>query len=226
MNPLELTGRADAHVVSIPEQTIELHRDVVTPFRTLCDAARADGIQLAGASGFRSFERQVQIWNAKLHGQRQVFDRDGVLLDTSGFGEAQLVEAVLAWTALPGASRHHWGSDIDVYDAAVTPPGPRMRLTPSEWEKGRAYGHVAVWLDKNMGRFGFYRPYDRDRGGVCAEPWHISHIKVSSIAMAHLRVEMIADALAATAIAAKETVQGELHRLFDRYVCNVAAPAS
>ncbi len=37
--------------------------------------------------------------------------------------EAERVAAILVWSALPGASRHHWGTDCDVIDAAALPPG-------------------------------------------------------------------------------------------------------
>lgn len=225
-NELELTGRTRTHVVWLQLEGIELHRSVVAPFRALCAAARGDGIRLAAASGFRDFERQMRIWNAKLGGERRLLDRDGAPLATVGLREAALVEAVMAWSALPGASRHHWGSDIDVYDASVAPSGQETRLTPSDWRAGGIYHHADRWLHGNVQQFGFYRPYDRDRGGVCAEPWHISHIDVSSQAMAQLRIEMIEEALTGNALAGQATILAQLPRLVDRYVYNVPPAAT
>jgi LAS superfamily LD-carboxypeptidase LdcB len=226
VNELELTGRTRSHVVCVPEHETALHRAVVEPFRTLCAAARADGIQLAVASGFRDFDRQVHIWNAKVRGKREIVNRNGTPLDAAQLTEAQLVEAILAWSALPGASRHHWGSDIDVYDAVPVKSRQRVRLHPDDWTGGGIFSHLDQWLTANLDRYGFYRPYERDRGGVCPEPWHISYVAVSNPALAQLRVEMVADALTSIELAAKATVLAGLPTLFDCYVHNVAAPPS
>ena len=37
---------------------------------------------------------------------------------------------ILEWSALPGASRHHWGSEFDVFDLAALPEGYRVQLLP------------------------------------------------------------------------------------------------
>jgi LAS superfamily LD-carboxypeptidase LdcB len=226
MNELALTGRTRSHVTWIGEHRTALQHSVAGPFRALCVAARTDGIQLAVASGFRSFDRQLHIWNAKVRGHRAIFDRHGSLVDRARLTEVQLVEAILAWSALPGASRHHWGSDIDVYDAAVAPPGERVPLLPDDWTEAGIFTHLHQWLTENMHKYGFYRPYDRDRGGVCPEPWHISYVEVSRPALTELRADMVAKALAQVELAAAATVLADLPRLFDRYVRNVAAPPS
>jgi LAS superfamily LD-carboxypeptidase LdcB len=223
VNEYELTGRTQSHVTWLGEHRTALHVDVARPFRALCAAARTEGIHLAVASGFRDFSRQRQIWNAKVRGQREVLDRHGRPVDRAHLTEAQLVAAVLAWSALPGTSRHHWGSDIDVYDAAAPSRRP-LRLVPDDWTEGGSFNHLDRWLRQNLHQHGFYRPYDRDRGGVCPEPWHISHVAVSHPALAELRVEMVAEALAPVQLAAKATVLADLARLFERYVRNVAAP--
>ena len=36
---------------------------------------------------------------------------------------AARIDAILCWSALPGGSRHHWGTDCDVIDAAALPAG-------------------------------------------------------------------------------------------------------
>ena len=37
-------------------------------------------------------------------------------------------DAILLWSALPGASRHHWGTDFDVFDRAAVPPDYRAAV--------------------------------------------------------------------------------------------------
>ena len=98
---------------------IAVHRAIVAPLTALqADAAQA-GFDLRLVSGYRSFDRQLAIWNAKAMGKRAVLDSAGRVLDISALSEVELVNAIMRWSALPGASRHHWGSDIDVYDAAA-----------------------------------------------------------------------------------------------------------
>lgn len=128
MDERELTGRVDTHVVAFENSAIRLHHAVTEPFRALRAAAARDGFVLIPVSGFRNLARQAHIWNAKFRGHRPVHDRLGRELDPGQLGDEELVEAILVWSALPGASRHHWGTDIDVYDrvALSTRLGPRV----------------------------------------------------------------------------------------------------
>jgi LAS superfamily LD-carboxypeptidase LdcB len=224
MNELELTGRAQSHVAFVGSPSVLLHREVVKAYHALCAAAAADGIQLTVVSGFRSFERQIHIWNAKLRGERAILDRNGDPVALTRLSEIQLVEAALGWSALPGASRHHWGSDIDVYDAAVVPRERGPRLIPQEWATGGPFEHVNAWLEVNLESFGYYRPYDRDRGGVFPEPWHLSYFDVAAPAQAQLNTDTVAEALNHAELAVKATILANLTRLFDRYIGNVAPP--
>ena len=75
-----------------------------------------------------------------------------------------MIDAILTWSALPGASRHHWGSDIDVIDAAALGPGARAQLVAEEFAPGGRFERLNGWLDSNMGRFGFFRPYATVQG--------------------------------------------------------------
>jgi len=52
--------------------------------------------------------RQAEIWNAKAAGLRPVLDANEQPIDTGTLSERELVFAILRWSALPGASRHHW----------------------------------------------------------------------------------------------------------------------
>ena len=87
--------------------------------------------------------------------------------------------AILLWSALPGASRHHWGTEIDVIDRAALRPGQHAQLIPAEYCAEGVFGGLDRWLTEHAGAFGFFRPYDRDRGGVQPEPWHLSFAPVS-----------------------------------------------
>lgn len=223
-DPETLTGRSSAHVVTLDDPPCTLHRDVVEPFRALRAAAARDGIDLLPVSSFRDFDRQLLIWNAKCRGERELYDREGALLDPASLGEAQRVEAILWWSALPGASRHHWGTEIDVIDGNAAPADGRPKLLPEEYADGGRYAHLDHWLTRHLAEYGFYRPYTTDRGGVQPEPWHLSHAATAARALAALTVPILTEAVETAALDGFGHVVARLPEIYERYVANVDPP--
>lgn len=189
-------------------------------------AAAQNGIDLVAVSSFRDFARQRAIWNAKFRGERKAADRRGRRIDLLRLDPSARVEAILWWSALPGASRHHWGSDIDVFDRAAMPAGYRVQLLPEEYAPGGVFAGLTRWLDANLERFGFFRPYDADRGGVHPEPWHISYAPIALHAAEALTLELVADTLRDADVLGKSRVLQRLPEIHRRFVANVARPAS
>jgi hypothetical protein len=74
-------------------------------------------------------------------------------------------------------------------------------------------------------RYGFYLPYDSDRGGVQPEPWHLSFAPLSGPLLPHLTVALLAEALTDVPLAGAASVQRLLPEIHARYVCAVAAPS-
>ncbi len=219
MNALELTGRARTHVIEVPELGCSVHRDVVAPLLDLAAAARAEaGIELSVVSAFRDFGRQCDIWNAKWRGERALLDRSGRPLAAQGLDTDARIDAILAWSALPGASRHHWGTDLDVIDRAALPSGYRPQLVPQEYEPGGVFGRLGAWLAASIGRFGFYRPYSRDLGGVQPEPWHLSHAATARPACAALTVEVMAEAIGSAEIEGRARLLERMADIRARFV--------
>lgn len=221
--PLELTGRTRTHVVDLEQPRCTLHREAVEPFLALRDAAAGAGIDLVPVSSFRDFRRQQLIWNGKCRGERDLLDRDGRRVDPATLDQDGLVSAILLWSALPGASRHHWGTDMDVIDANAVPAGG-ARLEPAEYAVGGSFSRLNDWLDENAATFGFYRPYAVDLGGVHPEPWHLSYAPLARQALAAFSRQVLEDALEAEGIDALDAVRLRLPEIVDRYVMNVAAP--
>jgi LAS superfamily LD-carboxypeptidase LdcB len=220
----ELTGRTSAHVREVPGSGCLLHREVVTAFLALRAAAAADGIELAAVSGFRDFDRQLAIWNGKYRGQRPMQDRAGRPLDVLALTPDQRVAAILWWSALPGASRHHWGTDFDCIDANGLAAGYQPQLVTAEYAPGGPFARLAAWLDERMHAFGFYRPYTTDRGGVLPEPWHLSYAPVAARAERALSVARLREVLAAAEIDGKTEVLAALDGVVANYVVNVDGP--
>lgn len=225
MNELELTGQARTHVVELSDPLCMLHYEAVASFLAMREAARADGIELTPRSSFRDFQAQLGIWNRKWSGERPIYDRQGVLLDRARLSDSAAIDAILCWSAIPGGSRHHWGSDVDVIDAAAVPPGYTVELLPSEYAPDGIFGRLTQWLDANMRRFGFYRPYRTDRGGVSPEPWHLSYAPISQPALESLSLSTLRRVLESSSIEGKSHVLARLPEIYTRFLLAVDSPA-
>lgn len=224
MNEFELTGRARTHVVELAQPRCALHYEVAASFLAMRDAAAADGIDLSPRSTFRDFDTQVSIWNRKWSGERPLYDRAGQKLDRGRLADSDTVDAILCWSAVPGGSRHHWGTDVDVIDAAAVPAGYTVELLSSEYAPDGIFARLTAWLDANMRRFGFFRPYATDRGGVSPEPWHLSYAPVALPALESLSLSMLRRVIDGSAISGKPFVLARLPEIYTRFLLAIDAP--
>jgi LAS superfamily LD-carboxypeptidase LdcB len=220
-------GQSEAHLcdpAAVAALGAPMHHDVVASFQALQAAARDAGFELTVLSGFRGFERQLSIWNRKASGELPVLDSQARPLDPATLGEVELAFAILRWSALPGASRHHWGTDLDIYDAAACPPGYQVDLVPAEVDDAGMFGPMHQWLDGRIARdasWGFFRPYDRDRGGVAPERWHLSHAPTAAAYQQRLSPALLREALGNAEMRLRDAVLDHLDEIFDRFVMNV-----
>lgn len=224
MNELELTGRARTHIVELESPPATLHYESATSFLAMRDAAARIGIDLRPVSGFRDFDRQVLLWNRKWRGERPLYDRQGTLLDHASLDESELVNAILCWSAVPGGSRHHWGSDLDLIDAAAMPAGYQVQLVPEEYAPDGVFAKLADWLSANMTRFGYYRPYSSDRCGAGIEPWHLSYAPVADRAQQQLSLSVLKGAIAGSEMLGRERVLERLPEIYTRFILAVDPP--
>jgi LAS superfamily LD-carboxypeptidase LdcB len=224
VNDGELTGQSRTHIADVSDPDCALHNHVVTPFLNLRRAALADGFDLVPQSSFRDFSRQLTIWNQKFSGARPMVDAAGLPLDTNKLDAAERVEAILLWSALPGASRHHWGTDVDLIDRHAVARGFRVQLTPQEFEPGGPFAALAEWLADNAARFGFFRPFRGVLSGVQPEPWHFSFAPIAEDARRRLTPGVLHRAIAAAALLGKDAVLARLDELHARYVAAIDWP--
>jgi LAS superfamily LD-carboxypeptidase LdcB len=224
VNAEELTGRARTHVADVQDPGCVLHEHVVTPFLNLRNAALEDGFDLSPVSSFREFDRQLKIWNGKFSGERPMLDASGQNIDVGSLSARERVAAILLWSALPGASRHHWGTDLDLIDRAAIPLGYRVQLVAEEYAPSGPFGPLSAWLDANAARFGFFRPYRGLLSGVQAEAWHFSFAPLAEPARRALRVADLRDALHGAPLAGKDCVLERLEELHERYVARIDWP--
>lgn len=182
LSPEQLSGLSRSHVVPIsstlnePPKEQALHPIAAQAFHDLQKAAQKAGFTLAAASTFRDFVRQRAIWNGKFHGERKVHDDEGRAIDVLALSEWERCQAIMRWSALPAASRHHWGTEIDVYDPTLLPQGQALQLEPWEYQAGGYFAPLSEWLQQHAPQFGFRfcfqhlpAPYR-----IGEEPWHLS----------------------------------------------------
>ncbi|WP_286049699.1 M15 family metallopeptidase [Rheinheimera sp. KL1] len=164
-----LTGFDDSALVEL-EQRHRLLPEVKAAYQRMQQAATDDGIELALVSSYRSFAQQARIWTAKYTGQRPVYNKAQQQIDISPLDGFAKIEAILLYSALPGASRHHWGTDLDVFDKAAVTTDYQVQLLDAEYQQGGPFYALDQWLQQRAARFGFFRPYQRDQGGVAKKP--------------------------------------------------------
>ena len=224
MTPEELTGRVRSHLAELAEPPCVLHAQVIAPFNGLRRAAAADGFDLFPASAFRDFARQLAIWNGKYNGTTLLSDASGEPLEAGLLGPSERIEAILNWSALPGASRHHWGTDVDLIDRRAIPAGYRVRLAPEEFTPPGPFAALGKWLTEHAPRFGFFRPYRGILSGVRAEPWHLSFAPIAEPARRRLSPGLLRDTLSQADLAGKEHVLERIEELHARYVAGIDWP--
>lgn len=202
-----VTGLADSHLAAIDGQRI--HRQAVDDFLAMQRAAANAGVNLQIASGFRDYHRQAAIWQRKV--TQLATPTDAAL------------HGILRWSAMPGASRHHWGTDMDVYDPSALGTA-KLQLEPWEYANDGPFAELTAWLDKHAERFNFYRPYAHDHGGVAVEPWHLSYAPVAEQYLNRLTPQLLCRAWQQHPPAAAEWLLTHCDVLVARYVRAVSAP--
>lgn len=218
------TGKSDSHIAYTPLEA-PVHRELVEPIRQLKRDAAAHGFDLRIASGFRGFDRQLAIWNRKASGQAAILDSGGNPLAVEVLTEAERVFAILRWSALPGASRHHWGTDIDVYDASAIDENYKLQLTVAETCGSGPFAAFHCWLDGYLSasQEEFFRPYARDNGGIAPEPWHLSYRPLAEHYAALISKDRLFSLVKNSEISLKPAILENMDLIYDRFVTNVSS---
>ncbi|MGB0983456.1 MAG: M15 family metallopeptidase [Saprospiraceae bacterium] len=147
---------------------MKLRKDTYEAFGKMYDAALKDGVRLKIISATRPFTHQKSIWEAKWNGKRKV---NGQFLPANPRDPEERARLILMYSSMPGTSRHHWGTDIDLND-----------LNNPYFEKGTGK-KIYDWLVENASEYGFcqvYSPQDDSRPyGYLEEKWHWSYVPVA-----------------------------------------------
>ena len=162
-----------------------LRKDAYAAFLQMWTAAKSKGINLVVRSATRNFDYQKGIWERKWTGKTKI--ENGKDASVAYPDPTDRALAILRYSSMPGTSRHHWGTDID------------LNSFDNEWF---AQGEGLIlynWLVEYGPTYGFCQPYtpkgDRRPHGYEEEKWHWSYTPVSAqltkIARSALKNEMI-----------------------------------
>jgi zinc D-Ala-D-Ala carboxypeptidase len=126
-----------------------LDQEAAQAFQIMVEAARFQGVQLMGISGFRNIPDQQALFDKQI-------ERRGS------------AEAASKLSAPPGHSEHHTGYAIDITDASRTDVDLKVAF-----EETAAY----QWLVTNASQYGFEQSFPRNNlQGVSYEPWHWRYV--------------------------------------------------
>jgi zinc D-Ala-D-Ala carboxypeptidase len=138
--PLRLTAKDDEML---------LRKPAADALKDLADGAKADGLELMVASGYRSYNFQVGLYNTYVRQQGQAV------------ADSQ--------SARPGFSEHQTGLAVDVE------PGSRkceVETCFGELAEGK-------WVAANAWKYGFVIRYQENKQsttGYIYEPWHLRYV--------------------------------------------------
>ncbi|PKI18026.1 M15 family metallopeptidase [Colwellia sp. 12G3] len=220
ISPAQLLGQTEAHLHYVSER-VAIHQGMKDAFELMVSAAKDDAIELKIASGFRSFDRQLMLWNNKFSGKTSIKNSAGDLVSSKHLSPLELVHSILLYSALPGASRHHWGCDIDIYAPNLLAKDYQLQLEPFEYSEQGPLAKLSAWLVKHAHQFGFYFPYARFQGGVAKEPWHLSYWPLAQQYQQAFDVELLTQTLNKSAILGKQAIIENIDDIAKRYINNV-----
>ncbi len=155
-------------ILNFKGSKFKMQQDAHKSFFKMKSEAAKENINIEIVSAFRSFERQKQIFENKYN----QFISEGIThIDT--------INKIIEYTSIPGTSRHHWGTDIDIIDANYT--RPESILEEEHFYGNGPYCKLREWMNENANLFGFYEVYTDipTRKGFKYEPWHYSYAPVS-----------------------------------------------
>ena len=141
---------------------IYLRTEVLFSFKALHEAAIDEGLEIKILSGTRSFSYQQSIWERKWEKPRYM-----------GWDALDKALDILTYSSMPGTSRHHWGTDID------------LNAFENEYFESGEGLEVYEFLNRCASTFGFQQVYtsketsQSPRSGYEEEKWHWSYTPIS-----------------------------------------------
>ncbi len=187
----ELIGKGNPKLYG---EGFQLRKEAYNAFLNMKSKALEDDIDIRIVSSYRSFEHQNRIWNRKYKSYL-----------SKGLSPKETIKKIIEYSTIPGTSRHHWATEIDIIDTNTTQP--KHLLSPNNFEGKGCFNKLKLWMDKHAKSFGFYLVYTNteNRKGFKYEPWHYSYKPLSKHYLSVYKTLNISE------IIEKETILGHQH---------------
>lgn len=159
-NPAEHSAFVQIDRQYTAKSAIFLRESAYFAFQQMHEAALAEGIELRVISATRNYAAQEAIWNRKWSAPRFM-----------GFEPLQRALEIMRFSSMPGASRHHWGTDIDI------------NSLENSWFEFGVGARIYHWLEKHAAQFGYHQVYSskkNGRDGYEEEKWHWSFMPLAA----------------------------------------------
>ncbi len=180
---------SDSNFIKIPLEYADqagryMQAEAFEAFVQMYKAALADSIRLQIKSAARNFDYQKGIWERKWTGETKLSTgEDASMIYTDSVDRAI---NILKYSSMPGTSRHHWGTDID------------LNAFDNSWFESGAGLKLFQWLENHAHEFGYCRPYTAKDSlrpyGYNEEKWHWSYMPISE-ALTKSAVSFMSDSL-------------------------------
>lgn len=222
-----LTGRSgEAELVKRvrPDGTFYyVHPKVSGPLEKLQKLLETPHQSLEVASAYRSYAQQESIWNEKVEGKRPLWSKDEKhLVDVQTLRPEEIVQHLLHFSSIPGCSRHHWGTDFDIFDPTYYKQTSQKLLLKNEaydLQVGPNYHLLQSFEEGRLqGKHFFIRPYEQPRSeGIQREAWHISYAPVSKSLQSQFSFEIFERNLQQSHFHLKEILQRRARYYFETF---------
>lgn len=163
----QLIGKGNPDLVGETYTSI-MQKDTAIALQKMQTEALKEGIKIEVVSAYRSFERQKEIFENKYKSYIQ-----------QRLSPEKAIKKIIEYSTIPGTSRHHWGTDLDLIDGYVK--RSKNVLVAENFHGAGAFCKMKEWMNEHANTFGFYEVYTNDtkRNGFKYEPWHFSYEPVS-----------------------------------------------
>jgi len=145
-----------------------LRADANKAFLEMKSQAAKDNIKIKVVSSYRNYAHQNRIWERKYK-----------KFTANGLPPLQAIKKIIEYSTIPGTSRHHWGTDLDMVDGNVVQP--KNLLLDKNFHGEGSFCKFKGWMDQYATNFGYHLVYTDQKGrkGFKYEPWHYSYAPLS-----------------------------------------------
>jgi D-alanyl-D-alanine carboxypeptidase len=145
-----------SNLVTVSDDIV-LEKETATALISMMSAMEKDGITINLESGYRSYDKQKELYDNKIAQLKQEYPQKS---------PEEIIDIASSSVAVPGTSEHQTGLSIDIsVDSLVS-----ANLHQSE---------AGQWIEENGHKYGFifrYPDNKQDITGIIHEPWHLRYV--------------------------------------------------